>query len=122
MTGEFRLNGTIQTPLPLAWLPFYVPGTPYGREPALQPLYHAPLGIYSLAYEPTIGWWGARTRVGATMHFDPASVIVNPQSGLRLHSVQVAFVSPDFGPPRFDDPTALEFAPVVTLKIVRRYL
>jgi hypothetical protein len=110
LTGEFRINGTITTTQSLATLPFYVPGTPYGRDPALYPLYHAPLGIYSLASQPTIGWWSTRTRVGTTLRFDPASVIVNPHSGLRLRSVQVALVSPDARPTRFDNPVSFLLA------------
>lgn len=42
---------------------------------------------------------------GVGVFFDPSSVIVNPQSGLQLHSVRVSLVSPAYGPGPFTDPS-----------------
>jgi hypothetical protein len=121
LTGEFRLTGTLQTSRWVANPRVYVPGTIYGRTPEMRPLYHEPLGVYSLTREPVIEWydapsaeaakqWGG-TR-GVTLWFDPSSVSVNPHAGLRLHSIAVAPVSSLGSQPiPFKDPTAYTGTP-----------
>jgi hypothetical protein len=112
LTGEFRVNGTIQTAPTLSLVPFYVPGTIYGTTPELQPFYHEPLGIYSLAWAPVLEWWSAPSGMaqqlggtrGVGIAFDASSVIVNPASGLQLHSIRVGLVSPSYAPRAFTDP------------------
>jgi hypothetical protein len=128
LTGEFRLNGTIQTAPPLSLVRFYVPGTIYGNTWEMEPLFHQPLGVYSLAYEPSIEYWIAPNgriaqQMGGTygvgVYFDPASVIVNPHAGLQLHSVRVSLVSPSYAPSPFTDPATYIGLPSVWMNSAR---
>jgi hypothetical protein len=128
LAGEFHLNGTIQTAPALSLLRFYVPGTIYGNTPELEPLYQQPLGVYSLAYEPSIEYYTAPNgpialQMGGTygvgVYFDASSVIVNPQSGLQLHSVRVSLVSPSYAPGPFTDPSTYVGLPSVWMNTTR---
>jgi hypothetical protein len=102
LTGEFRINGTISTAPDLALVPFYVPGTIHGRDRVLDPLYDEPLGIYALTERPLIDWWNMPfSQRGVQLSVDPASIIINPHSGLRLISAKAALVSPRYRPRRF---------------------
>jgi hypothetical protein len=104
LTGDFQFNGTISTASDLAGVRFYVPGSSYGRDPKLLPLYDEPLGVYALTYKPTIDWYSRQDgRRAVDLVIDPSWVVLNPQAGLQLVSAKAALVSRSHGSRAFRD-------------------
>ncbi|MBV7336577.1 hypothetical protein KFU94_51770 [Chloroflexi bacterium TSY] len=115
LSGELEINGTITFESLAGAARFYIPGTNYGNNVELRPLYHQPLGVYSLKYPPRILWWMAsdddavrrqRTR-GVKATLQDSWVHVNPHAGLNLHAVEAALVGPNDPPTPFVDPAAV---------------
>ena len=94
LAGDLTINGTISTAPDLTGVRFYVPGTTYGAHPELNPLYHAPLGVYALSARPTVYWYSIQPS-GKSVNLDlpPNWVTINPHAGLQLVSAKAALVS-----------------------------
>jgi hypothetical protein len=116
LTGDFKINGTIQTSPDLAAMRVYVPGTPPGRDPRLNPFYTEPLGIYALTARPVLDWWSwPHNWRGVNVTMDTNSIIVNPSSGLRLRSVKTAIVWRGAEPKRFVVPAVIPTLPRIRM-------